>query len=677
MTLLGPDHFSEPAPEAIPWIRKRDGSVVPFDPGKLASSIFSAVESLHYDNPGFVTQELAPPVIHFLAERAEGEIPTSEEVGETVIKVLKQLDHVDVAQAYANFANRRGKLRDDLRIVPDTPQPITTHRLPAAGPWEKARLIERLEGEADLDATTAREVAASIEKRILAIGLDQLTSVLIDELIYCEFLDRGIQRPWSRRSSFSIHRETLRERILDNDSPADVLRQAGHLLLREYALRDVFSRDVAALVDEQMLQLLGQPSPVHWSAISLPIVPAMASRRSLNTILDRWETSVEDHADMTSSAIAIDGLDAVLARLASPTDHPDRVATKVARHLEALARRHPVRWIVNLFGSAPADFSSGWVKESLFDDRSPAGQDEWARAFGDALLSQLNLSAAPHGSIRLDMHLDALAPAEQTERLIRQMLRGSAEGWAVGFAFDRPCWSSGEGLFALAAAQGAMDANPSPSRTPNVIEYVGIDLARLLDRLGGEDDGHLFLRRLDLLCDSAVRLAIQKREHLRTRPHRISADIKPNQLVPSTDGALVICPIGLDNAVERITGSSWLKEEAATAMAERIVRRMLHRAHREAKPYRLICHVDSTPGEPHLTDISPPISPRRWGGAGAIATVGRLHAAMAGGTALLRSPPSPSTDEMVRFVTHALRDSTLCRLVVAPPPADRQPRLFD
>ncbi len=660
MSLLGPEHLPEPASEAIPWIRKRDRSVVPFDPGKLASSIFAAVESLHYENPGFVTQELAPPVIHFLAERVDGaEIPTSQEVSETVINTLRQLGHADVAQAFAYFAHRRGKLREGLRILPDAPRRSEDRQ--AVVTWSKTRLIERLEGEADLDATSAREVAVSIEKRILATGLEQVTAALIDELIYCEFLDRGIQRPWARRSTVAIPRDELRELASQTKTPATILHHAGHRILREYALRDVFSRDVAALVDEQMLHLLGQASPVHWSALSIPVLPTTAGARSLDVLLDQWEESVEAGAESASSAIALEGLDAILARLASSNDRPDQVAKRIAKHLRSFVRRYPAMWIVNLFGAVPTELSSGWGKESLFDDRSPADQDRWAREFGTSLLSHLT----PTESIRVDMHLDALLPAEQTEMLIRQMLRGSLQGLSVGFAFDRPTWSMGEGLFAPPTL-GASNASP-----PAVIEYVGIDLPRLLDRLGGEDDGQLFLRRLDLLCDSAVRLAIQKREHLRKREDLVGTN-------STIEGALVLSPVGLPDVVERLVHADWLKDEAGSAMAERIIRRMAHRSTREGKPYRLVCHVDSVAGSGPLADVSPagPMS-RRWTSHAMTSTVGRLHAAMGGGTALLRVPSSPGTDELLKIVQHALNESTLCRLVLAPPPPDRQPKLFE
>jgi hypothetical protein len=657
---LGPEHFPEPVSDAIPWIRKRDRSVVPFDPGKLASSIFSAVESLHYENPGFVTQELAPPVIHFLAERVDdGEIPTSEEVSETVINTLRQLGHADVAQAYAYFARRRGKLREGLRILPDARHRPDDRQTVAT--WSKTRLIERLEGEADLDATSAREVAVSIEKRILATGLEQVTAALIDELIYCEFLDRGIQRPWARRSTVAVPRDELRDLASQPSTPASILHQAGHRILREYALRDVFSRDVAALVDEQMLHLLGQPSPVHWSARSIPVWPTAGGARAIETVLDQWEESVESGAESASSTIALEGLDAVLARLASSQDRPAPIAMRIAKRLSALARRYPAMWIVNLFGAVPTELASGWWKESLFDDRSPAEQDRWAREFGTLLLSHLTQT----DSIRVDMHLDALLPTEETEMLVRQMLRGSLQGLSVGFAFDRPTWSMGEGLFAPPSL------GTSGTSSPAVIEYVGIDLPRLLDRLGGEDDGQLFLRRLDLLCDSAVRLAIQKREHLRKRDDRAGR-------ASSLDGSLVLTPIGLPDVVARMVQADWLKDEVGLTMAERIVRRMAHRSSREGKPYRLTCHVDSVAGGWPMADVSP-IGPmtRRWASQAMTPSVGRLHSAMGGGTALLRVPSSPATEELLKVVMHSLNESTLCRLVLAPPPPDRQPRLFE
>jgi hypothetical protein len=83
-------------------VRKRDGSLAPFDPEKLARSLFAAAESLGGPD-AFLARELADGVLHFLAgDAGEDPLPTTA-LAELTAKVVRELGHPALARAYETF----------------------------------------------------------------------------------------------------------------------------------------------------------------------------------------------------------------------------------------------------------------------------------------------------------------------------------------------------------------------------------------------------------------------------------------------------------------------------------------------------------------------------------------------------------------------------------------------
>ena len=88
------------------WVSKRDGRVEPFDADKLCQSLFAAGEALGAAN-AFLARELTDAVVHFLAADAiAGTIPTSH-IAEHVSKVVRELGHPELAQAFARSTGRK------------------------------------------------------------------------------------------------------------------------------------------------------------------------------------------------------------------------------------------------------------------------------------------------------------------------------------------------------------------------------------------------------------------------------------------------------------------------------------------------------------------------------------------------------------------------------------------
>ncbi len=92
--------------EPLSWVTKRDGRLVPFEPDKISRALFRATASLGRPD-AFLAHELTDGILHFLAAEAEGGLLTTAQVVEVVGKVVRELGHPALAQAYAQFARQR------------------------------------------------------------------------------------------------------------------------------------------------------------------------------------------------------------------------------------------------------------------------------------------------------------------------------------------------------------------------------------------------------------------------------------------------------------------------------------------------------------------------------------------------------------------------------------------
>ena len=104
-------------------IRKRDGQVVPFEPERLSRSLFAATEALGAPD-AFLARELADGVIHFLAGELHDEPPTSTQLAELVVKVVRELGHPARPRPMTNAGEFSQEPRHER-------QPCLTNRRPA------------------------------------------------------------------------------------------------------------------------------------------------------------------------------------------------------------------------------------------------------------------------------------------------------------------------------------------------------------------------------------------------------------------------------------------------------------------------------------------------------------------------------------------------------------------
>ncbi len=273
---------------AVGYVVKRDGRTVPFDQSKIANAIFKAAKAVGGDDR-VLADELAAMVSMFLERNFGDQPPSIEEIQDTVEKVLIETGHAKTAKAYILYRDKRARVRQSLQVrkpvrgannSTDIALLVNTETLDHLGEWDKQKIARALEVEADLAPDLAREIAGTVERRVMDSGLTRISTSLIRELVDNELFERGLTARLKKQAVLGIPKFDLHElihskskenaNIAQNNPEAINLAVAEHTL-KQYALQEVFSEDVADahMLGEIHLHDLGYPTRVYCSSHSL------------------------------------------------------------------------------------------------------------------------------------------------------------------------------------------------------------------------------------------------------------------------------------------------------------------------------------------------------------------------------------------------------------------------
>jgi hypothetical protein len=89
-----------PTPQPPAWVCKRDGRLVPFEADKISRSLFAATEALGRPD-AFLAREMADGVVHFLTAEGDDTPPTTAQIAELIVKVVRELGQPALAEAFS------------------------------------------------------------------------------------------------------------------------------------------------------------------------------------------------------------------------------------------------------------------------------------------------------------------------------------------------------------------------------------------------------------------------------------------------------------------------------------------------------------------------------------------------------------------------------------------------
>src|SRR5207237_1297193 len=113
-----------------------------------------------------LVRELTDGVVHFLAAESDGETPTTGQVAEVVVKVVRELGRPDLAEAFAAHGRRRVRRPGSPAAPPAAPAELVLRLAADTPPGEVAR---RCLEQYSLQAVFGRDLAAAHADGLLTL----------------------------------------------------------------------------------------------------------------------------------------------------------------------------------------------------------------------------------------------------------------------------------------------------------------------------------------------------------------------------------------------------------------------------------------------------------------------------------------------------------------------------
>lgn len=119
--------------------------------------------------------------------------------------------------------------------------------------WDKVKIVDSLVKETGASSELAQEIADAVETKIFESGFGEITTSMIRELIDIELLDRGLSIMHKKHTSLGLPMYDVEQIILNANkensntthNPESINLTIAEAILKEFALRKVFSEDVA------------------------------------------------------------------------------------------------------------------------------------------------------------------------------------------------------------------------------------------------------------------------------------------------------------------------------------------------------------------------------------------------------------------------------------------------
>ena len=271
---------------------KRDGRIVEFDKEKITVAIFKAAKAVGGDDKD-LANELSDLVVMFLEKTYIDEAPTLEDIQDMVEKVLMETGHAKTAKAYilyrAEHSEQREKVRVRTRVSAGESDSTDLHLLvdPTSRDeflkWDRSKIVEALEIEAGVDNDTACDIAASVERRVVASKIERISSALIRELVDNELFERGFTVKLQRQQVLGMPKYDIEKLIfaksnensnITSNNPEAINLAIAETTLKQYALQEIFTPDVSDAHMSGLVHLhdLGYPTRVYCSSHSLEYI---------------------------------------------------------------------------------------------------------------------------------------------------------------------------------------------------------------------------------------------------------------------------------------------------------------------------------------------------------------------------------------------------------------------
>ena len=641
-------------------IKKREGQLVEFDKKKIIEAIFAAMQAAGEKNKT-LSEKVTDQVIIKLGKRFKEKVPQVEEVQDVVEEVLIREGMIKVAKAYILYRDKRSRIRESLKVrkkvknhesTTDLSLLVSTPTSENIFPWDRQKIIQALVKEAELHLSVSTKIAKAVEKKIIDLGLSEISTSLIRELVDNELFTRGYEHKWRKQKIIGMPTFDLKQLFLSKskensnigtNNPEAVNLTIAENTIKQYMLQEVFSKEVSNAHLKGWIHIhdLGYPR-IYCSGHSLEFLKkyglelenldtSSAPARHTRTLTGHLNTFLASLQAYYAGALGIGYLNIMYAPFLVNSSFKE--IKQEAQYL--------------IFSGSQNAFSRGG--QSLFLDFNvhlaiphylrniPAigpGGKYTGKNYGEYKKeSQLFLKALMevwregdcHGKVfafpKMDLHIDSKSfeDPEQKE-LLKYACEIASENGSPYFIFDRDDIS-------LAACcrlkteitDQEMILHPEKLRFAG-IQNVTINLPQCAykaypnNKIFGSfsfldtknaDSIELFLEKIDQALRLAVKAHLQKKKFLKMMMEnsdgplwqigKIAQDGRP--YVNLDEGTYLIGLIGLNEAVQHITGKQLHESEDVFKLGLKIVSFMSLKCREYSKKFNLKLSLEESPAE--------------------------------------------------------------------------------
>ncbi len=629
----------------VELVRKRDGRLVPFNEVKIADAIYKAALSVGGEDR-FLSEELSGVVTLFLEKQYDNErIPTIEDIQDMVEKVLIETGHAKTAKAYILYREKRTRIRESTRVrkrvvtngsSTDTSllvDPVTKDELST---WSKGKIAKALEVEADLDHAVAADIAGAVEKRVFAAGLTRISTALIRELVDNELFERNLNRQLARQGVLGMPKYDVEELIMSkskensnisSNNPEAINLAIAENTLKQYALRDVFSQEVADAHLRAKIHVhdLGYPTRVYCSSHSLEYIKKFglqlnnldtrsAPAKHARTLTGHLNTFLASMQAFYAGALGVGYINILYAPYVEGMSFEQM--KQEAQHLifsgsqNAFSRGGQTLFLdFNIHTGVP-----GYLKNNAAI--GPGGK-ETGRTYGDYEETAMEFARAmldvwfegdKYGHVfafpKCDLHVndDTFADPRQLE-LLRHACQIASENGTPYFVFDRDEVT----LSACCRLRTTIEDSHMLKHLESMrfcgFQNVTINMPQCAYRSNGNVEA--FFEEVDKMMELAVQAHLQKRSFIKklmSSPEmplwQIGKEAEDGRPYVDLDKATyIIGLIGLNEVVERLCGKELHEGPEPLKLGLKIISHMYFKAKDFGKQHGLKISLEESPAE--------------------------------------------------------------------------------
>lgn len=210
----------------------------------------------------------------------------------------------DALHGSGSFFGKQGKVFEKHGESTDLALMVDALAQEESSPWDASRIRDALIIETGVDPATAEGIALEVEEELLRLERSHVTTTIIREMVNVKLFQRGLEAKLADHSRIGLPVHDLEKMMLTKNkensntshNPESINLSIAEMVLKEYALTKVFTKDIAEahLKGDIHLHDLGMVNRPYCSGQSV----AYVARYGLNIPSITSVSKPAKHADV-------------------------------------------------------------------------------------------------------------------------------------------------------------------------------------------------------------------------------------------------------------------------------------------------------------------------------------------------------------------------------------------